>query len=172
MHEPEAILPENTLFSLTLSLSYNMKKSDRKVYSVFEWLSGTGGLLDVVERFFGLIIIFFTSRIFKVHMNEVLFQVPASVDDNGNSVGREHKNFSSNCCRILYFEYCLKPFKCCCKEKIEKNAIYKEGDLYERGVEKLERALDIEQLKKNNKTLLDMKFLMLDDPILRKLLKI
>jgi hypothetical protein len=172
MDEPVAELPKDTLFSLTLSMAYNMKKYDRKVYSVFDWLSATGGLLDIIERFFGIIVVFFSLRIFNVHMNERLFQVPASVDDNGNSVGKEHKDFSSNCCRILFFEYCLKPFRCCCKERLEKNAIFKEGDLYERGVEKLERALDVEQLRKDHRLLLDMKFLMLDDPYLRKLLKI
>jgi len=172
MDEPTAELPEDTLFSLTLSMAYNMKKYDRKVYSVFDWLSATGGLLDIIERFFGIIVVFFSLRIFNVHMNERLFKVPASVDDKGNAVGLEHKTFESNCCRILCFEYCLKPFKCCCKERLEKNAMYKEGDLYERGVEKLERALDVEQLRKDHRLLLDMKFLMLDDPYLRKLLKI
>ena len=86
--------------------------------------------------------------------------------------GLEHKTFKSNCCRILCFEYCISPFKFCCKERVERNAIFKEGELYERGVEKLERALDVEQLRKDHRLLLDMKFLMLDDPYLRKLLKI
>jgi len=73
MDEPVAKLPKNTLFSLTLSLAYNMKKYDRKVYSVFDWLSATGGLLDIIERFFGIIVVFFSLRIFNVHMNERLF---------------------------------------------------------------------------------------------------
>jgi hypothetical protein len=172
MDEPEAKLPETTLYSLTLSMAYNIKKYDRKVYSIFDWLAATGGLLDIIERFFGIIVVFFSLRIFNVHMNERLFMVPKAVDNNGMAADKEKKSFSSNCCRILCFEYCFKPFKCCCKERMEKNAIYKEGDLYERGVEKLERALDVEQLRKDHRLLLDMKFLMLDDPYLRKLLKI
>lgn len=73
MDEPFAKLPDNTLFSLSLSLAYNAKKYDRKVYSVFDWLSATGGLLDIIERFFGIIVVFFSLRIFNVHMNERLF---------------------------------------------------------------------------------------------------
>jgi Tfp pilus assembly protein PilO len=67
--------------------------------------------------------------------------------------------------RVLAFQMCIKP---CCKNS--KTEIAKQGRLYEKSKEKIEKALDLEQLRKDHKSLADMRFLLLDDPYVRKLL--
>jgi len=55
---------KGNVISLTLQASSRKKTYHRRVYSFFEWLANTGGLLDVVERFFGIIVVFFSARMF------------------------------------------------------------------------------------------------------------
>jgi len=63
--EPEEVdLVPGMIFSLSISLSCRKKDYHRKVYSAFDVFASTGGLCDVIERFFALIVLFFSSRMF------------------------------------------------------------------------------------------------------------
>jgi hypothetical protein len=54
----------------------------------------------------------------------------------------------------------------------KKSDLAKRGRLQFKAKEKIEKALDVETIHKDHKALRDMKFLLLDDPYVRKLLKI
>jgi hypothetical protein len=70
---PEVDFNANTVFSCTFEIGNTRHKYGRRIYSFFEWLAHTGGLLDVTERFFGAVVGFFSIRIFFLDLSGSMF---------------------------------------------------------------------------------------------------
>jgi hypothetical protein len=70
---PDVEFDANTVFSCTFEIGNTKHKYGRKIYSFFDWLAHSGGLLDVTERFFGAVVGFFSIRIFYLDLASVMF---------------------------------------------------------------------------------------------------
>jgi hypothetical protein len=93
-HESE-LQVDGKVMSLTLQASSRKKTYNRRVYSFFEMLSNTGGLLDVVERFFGIFVLFFSARMFQLHQVNNIFRMGPKHDHSANETVKEHKQLLS-----------------------------------------------------------------------------
>jgi hypothetical protein len=71
---PNVAFNDSTVFSITFQLGTSKNKYSRRIYSFFDWLANTGGLLDVTERFFGAVVGFFSIRLFFIDITSVMFQ--------------------------------------------------------------------------------------------------
>jgi len=155
---------------LNLNLSSRKKEYHRRVYSIFQVISSTGGLLDVIERFFALIVLFFSSRMFQINIIKNMFseekaKVTAKEDETLNL---DHPKVEITLCELLTYQFCIRPCSLCgCSSKLTQKV-----KLFEKGLKKVEQATDIEQIRKDHRMIMDIKYLLLDDVYLRNLLKI
>jgi len=176
LFEPKRLigLGHHTVFTLTLNLSSRKKEYHRKVYSIFDWISSTGGLLDVIERFFALVVLFFSSRMFQIHIVQNMFyaesETTVALNSEEKLIGVEHPKVEITLCELLMYQLCVRPCtRCGCSSKWK---LARKARLFEMGAKKLEQAIDVEQIRKQQLMIKDLKYLLLDDPYLRKLLKI
>jgi hypothetical protein len=138
---PTFEVSEDLVFFTSLQLSSRKKYIKREVYSIFGMLAATGGLLDIVERFFYVVVSFFATKQFLIHTIKADIKFRSHAGDSDADELKLQK-LDINCCKLtqLQLNRICTAFFCCGRQ----SQLEQEDQIIMRAFKNLAHTTDIQ----------------------------